>query len=239
MPSATDLIPGTSMGDFKSFDSVKMTAEIDNVESGTTVACDNADKCEISYSWEYTPICYHMSPPVVYPGQKTNIYINPMNAPNYKKSDDLPIHIKLDGTRLDMSEYMDEGSKLANSKVQYVRGTVMTEQRNENVDLSVWFRGAGSCLKNAASSDTCDVNGNCYSQRIMPTVSSVSAAAGYTSGGQEITITGTSLDGKSVDIIVGDVPCEISSVTASSVVCQTKESDRRVLQDAESQPTYG
>jgi hypothetical protein len=163
-----------------------------------------------------------MSPSVTYPGQKVNIYVNPMEAPNYQSKNDLPIHIKLDGTRLDTTEYMDVGDKLDKGTLQYVRGTVQSRARNSNADLSVWFRGAGSALKNTASADTCNLDGSCYSVRIMPTVDSVSASAGYTTGGQDITVTGTSLDGN-VDVTVGGVPCEISSVSESSVTCQTTE----------------
>jgi hypothetical protein len=184
MTRATDLIPGTTMENFKAFETVKLTAEIENLQGGNTVACDNPANCEVSYSWDYTPIWYLMSPSVLYPGIKANLYVNPMKAPNYKVSTDLPIHVKLDGTRLDVSEYIDESTELSNSKVTYIRGTVMNTVRNDEVDLSVWFRGAGNALKNAASADTCNIDGtSCYDVRIMPTINSVSASAGYTSGG--------------------------------------------------------
>ena len=92
-----------------------MTAEIENLEAGNTVGCANLPDCDVIFDWDYTPIWYLVSPSVLYPGMKANVYVNPMSAPNYKVSTDMPIHIKLDGTRLDVSEYIDESTELNNS----------------------------------------------------------------------------------------------------------------------------
>ena len=68
MPAATDLVPGTTMDSFKAFDEVAMTADIDNPDTGNTLACANGAKCAVRYSWAYTPTWYHLSPSVLYPG---------------------------------------------------------------------------------------------------------------------------------------------------------------------------
>ena len=112
MPSITDLIAGTTMDQFKPFDEIAMYSEIDDAETGTTLTCANEENCAVRYSWSYTPKWYYVSPSVVYPGCKLNLYVNPMYAPNYKAATDLPIHIKLDGTRLDISEYTDQDTTL-------------------------------------------------------------------------------------------------------------------------------
>lgn len=57
----------------------------------------------------------------------------------------------------------------------------------------------------------------------MPSITDVSASTGYTSGGQEIEIKGTSLDGTTIAIEVDGRPCEVISSSASKITCKTTE----------------
>ena len=45
------------------------------------------DDCAVKYAWATTPIWYYLSPPTMYSGIDVTLAINPMNAPNYKRSD--------------------------------------------------------------------------------------------------------------------------------------------------------
>ena len=67
----------------------------------------------------------------------------------------------------------------------------------------------------------------CYGVKLMPTISDVSDHAGFLDGGQELTITGTSLDGD-VTIDIDGLPCEVQSVSATEVKCITTKKDTAV-----------
>lgn len=69
-------------------------------------------------------------------------------------------------------------------------------------------------------------------------ISSVSAASGYTSGGQELTISGWGLKGATlsdVEVLVDGVSCEVKSSTLESITCVTGEA-AQVSNDGVSQP---
>ena len=100
----------------------------------------------------------------------------------------------------------------------------MTEQRNATANVTAWFRGAGYAINDTTSIMNCLYDGDeCYSVRVLPTVSAVSADTGYAAGGQELTITGTSLDGdiENVQVYVDDVPCVVQSTDEYEIKCHT------------------
>ena len=175
MPAATDLIPGTTIDNFKAFDSVQMTTQVQNSETGDVLACSD-DACNLQYSWDYTPIWYYTSPAVTYSGQKMNVYFNPMQTPNYKNSDEVPFEFKLDDQRINVTDTISTSSTLSKNTFQNIRGTVTTKARNQDVDFSVEFSGAGKALKNGASADTCLLDGSCYTMKILPSIQGVSAS---------------------------------------------------------------
>ena len=74
-------------------------------------------------------------------------------------------------------------------------------------------------MKNGASADTCLLDGSCYTMKILPSIQSVSASEGYTSGGKEIVITGTSLDGSEVSVDVDGTACDITELSESALTC--------------------
>lgn len=66
-----------------------------------------------------------------------------------------------------------------------VTGVVAPEQqRNATSEISAFFRGAGFAYNDTTELTTCNYAGDaCYSVKVMPTVSSISANEGYASGG--------------------------------------------------------
>ena len=55
-------------------------------------------------------------------------------------------------------------------------------------------------------------------------IESVSAASGYTTGGQELTITGWGLKGATLDdveVLVDGVACDVKSSSLGSITCVT------------------
>jgi hypothetical protein len=50
----------------------------------------------------------------------------------------------------------------------------------------------------------------------------VSLSEGYTSGGQELTITGHSFDAtETIEVTVGDVACTVKEYSAKQIKCET------------------
>ena len=163
-----------------------------------------------------------MTPSIVYPGMTASVGINPKSAPNYKQANQLPIDLRIDGTSMDLSALYDEDSTLSKNKLQYVTGQVVSEYRNATAEVTAFFRGAGNSMNDTDTIETCAYDGvSCYRLKVMPTVSSVSHTEGFAEGGQELTITGTSLDGTSVSVMVDDQECAVRSVSQTEVTCTT------------------
>ena len=82
--------------------------------------------------------------------------------------------------KLDFDGYLDI-TELAGD---HVEGKVQNEERSSQAELKVWRPGAGDAYNMTASTKICDITGtDCYETRVVPTVKSISAHAGYTSGG--------------------------------------------------------
>lgn len=158
----------------------------------------------------------------MYHGMDVSLYINPMNAPGYKRADQMAADITLDGYRFLTTDYTTVYNMGKNS-VQGLRGTVLSKLRTNEAELDIWFRGAGYAMRNEKSSTTCNWDGtDCYFARIYPHIDSISETSGSDQGGQTLTITGNSFEyAKTVEVTVDDVPCDIKARTGSSITCVT------------------
>lgn len=78
-----------------------------DVQSGSDsrLACSTTNNCKVVYSWWYTPIWYYLSPPIMYHGMDVNLYMNPTNAPDYKRADQMAADIRLEGIRFLNTDY--------------------------------------------------------------------------------------------------------------------------------------
>jgi len=132
------MIPGTTIDSFKALEAVVTHVEIDVVADKNTLACGTTSKCEFRYQWAYTPIIYRLQPPVVYPGQTATLVIDPKGAPNYKKSTDMAIDVKIDGELLDFEDLLGMDDTLSKNMVNYVRGRVTNTKRSKTAPLTAW-----------------------------------------------------------------------------------------------------
>lgn len=64
-------------------------------------------------------------------------------------------------------------------------------------------------------------NDECWRVRVHPTITSISSNTGYTTGGQNFTISGNSLNGTNVYITVDGVNCSIIEHGLSDITCVT------------------
>ena len=97
----------------------------------------------------------------------------------------------------------------------------MTSARTKNAEVSAHFNGAGYAVNTGIKSQACNMDSSdCYQARVVPTVESISESGGWNSGGQMITITGTSLDGTDkINVTVDGEHCLLQSANQTSIVC--------------------
>lgn len=82
------------------------------------------------------------------------------------------------------------------------------------------FRVGDSYLRH--SSKHCTFDGQeCWHARTHPMISEISASEGYTSGGQEIEISGHGLDGASVSVQIDGVDCQVTRSANDKIICVT------------------
>ena len=205
-----------------------VTLEAKVIANGATQTCSSSSNCSIKPTWDYTPIFYGVSPQVLYPGQKVTYIVNPAQAPNHRlDSTFLPyIEVKVDGIQLDMRPYADPESTYPNTLrswvKNYVPGLNQAHTRCTNSTVVGWIHGAGNAYKEELSSKTCNFDATlCYDAQVMPAISRISSAGGYTSGGQDLTITGTSLNGTVTTVLVDGETCAIKSSGINEIKCET------------------
>ena len=98
----------------------------------------------------------------------------------------------------------------------------MNSARIKNAEVSAHFNGAGYAVNTGIDSEACSiVSSDCYQARVVPTVVSISESGGWNSGGQMITITGTSLDSTAdrINVTVDGEHCLLQSANQTSIVC--------------------
>jgi hypothetical protein len=124
---------------------------------------------------------------------------------------------------MDHEGYLAEEENLGRWSVQTIQGVVQTTTRNVNAELTAHFNGVGKAVYNEVAATTCDITGtDCYKVRTVPSIASVDVSAGYSTGGQELTITGYSLDAnESLEVMVGDEPCTITESGRNQIKCLT------------------
>ena len=124
------------------------------------------------------------------------------NARWYKKENELPIDLRIDGESFDLSAIYDTTSALWHKR-EFVTGEVKARRRNSNASVSAAFRAAGKAMMDPVTSRTClyeGVGDQCYDVKVKPTITEVSSTTGYAAGGQVVTFKGTSLDGDTVSV---------------------------------------
>ena len=133
---------------------------------------------------------------------------------------------KFDDVELDITPYNDEEvsepKTLSGMTINYIDGDVKTQTRTHNSNVVTWFHGVGNAYKQKLATINCNFQGtDCYDVRIMPSITSISATGGYTTGGQELIITGTSLNGTAIVAEVDGEPCTVTSSSTTEVKCST------------------
>lgn len=85
------------------------------------------------------------------------------------------------------------------------------------------FAGAGDAYLRQSATH-CSFDGlECWNVRVHPVIESINAATGYTTGGQELQITGWGLSGEA-EVTVDGVSCQVTATTDTGITCRTSAS---------------
>lgn len=96
----------------------------------------------------------------------------------------MAIDVRLDDESLDFEYDLGIDDNLATDANQIVQGYVTNTKRNKHVDVKARFRGAGYAYNHEFMSTNCNWAGDdCYTARMMPSITSISATGGYMTGG--------------------------------------------------------
>ena len=180
---------------------------------------------QLDYSWEYTPIWYHLSSPIMYTGMEISLLMNPKNAPIYKKDDQRAAEFRINGEDCLVNDLQNEKWVLGGpDKLNQVRGVVRATGRTNDATVEAWLPGVGYAAMNENMAKNCNWDGtDCYISRIYPHIESISDKKGPAIGGQELMIEGGGFeDASNVQVTVDDTPCEVKETTASSIKCITE-----------------
>jgi len=130
--------------------------------------------------------------------------------------------IKFSGTRTDFEEFFDSTRRLASNRIDTLF-TRSGDQAPGKSEPEVRFRVGNAHLRE--SSKHCNFNGtDCWYIKTHPKIDSVSAASGFLTGGQEMTIKGWGLRGTSladVNVTIDGVACKVTSFQMEEIKCVT------------------
>ena len=200
---------------------------IRNFEDNWDVACANGGRCTLGYSRDYTPVMLDITPPNVCEGQEMHMHINPRGAHSERVTplDQPPYRsLHMGDYLIDTVDIIEDTDRL-NGWVTNFQYAIMTDSAsmNSTTPRVLFYNGLAQMLRGMTH---CNFAGDdCWTVRVHPRLTTVNFNDGYTTGGQEIHITGVTLNGTNVDVQVGGSPCDIVERDFDFITCVTRASE--------------
>lgn len=202
---------------------LEFTLQVDNAEQSEYVTCVNNNNCALKYYRDYTPMLIDVTPSQVFAGQTMQFHVNARYAHQEEalpEGDPQVREMRIGGYLVDGSELNDDDERLPTFSHGTLSGVVGEQFPSKDAPASVLFRVGHSIP--LSTMNHCNFAGDeCWQMRTHPKIESVSAATGYTNGGQDLTISGHGFNGTDVTITVDGVECALKSQTADSLKCVT------------------
>lgn len=155
--------------------------------SADTLVCGSASRCKVKYNWNYTPLMYYMSPPVMYPGMLVTAALNPKLTMNYKQSTYHAVEVRINGEMLDFEDHFDKSTAFNNHQFSRVSGVQESRVRNNDMHPELWFFCAGYSYEWELTAKNCGTDAatlaDCYTAKVLPTIASISSNTGSSEGG--------------------------------------------------------
>jgi hypothetical protein len=129
-------------------------------------------------------------------------------------TDEFPfINAKIGGNLIDFEFSVDSDTSFSNWAINRARGVIGENTISNNANITMmWETGQASIA--SAESITCNYNeSECYQAKSLPVIFDVDRNVGYTTGGQNVTVTGYGFDYGTIKAEFDGVPCEVTSFT--------------------------
>lgn len=197
----------------------------DDVLGTYDLKCDDANKwrCQVTYKRAYTPVIFDLSPPVVYFGSETTIIFDPKSTTGLIQdlaSDELAfINVKIGGALLDFEATVTHENEFRQWYRSNIVGRVGDQKPSASHSVEMnWETGASQ--QQPIESVHCEVDGTtCYTAKTVPVIFDVSSHTGYTTGGQQLTVTGYGFNSENIVAEVDGVACTVTSFSDEEFTC--------------------
>lgn len=227
LPSVHDLF-GATQDVFDTFTTMTfyLSVEAPGLEEIIPLACATRSRCTIVYRKSYTPRVFYLSPPVVYYEAYTEVWFDPksiMQVIQDLQSDETPfVNVELAGSKLDFEDSVDAETTFRAWYDNRARGQVgeLPVGNNDSIKMlwEVGYAGESTQEITHCSYD----NNTCYKVKTVPVIFNLSSNAGYTSGGQNLTIHGHGFESGNITVTVDGVNCAVTQYQEESVSCEVQ-----------------
>lgn len=178
----------------------------------------------VKFHKSYTPVVFHLVPPVLYYESYTEVWFNPKSTLNLirdLKSDEMAfVNTEIDGSKLDFEYLVDYETTYSNWHDNRVMGQVGEMPIGPKSDIKMlWEVGYAYVSETEATHCTYD-NSSCYQALNVPAIFNISATEGYTSGHQNLTIHGHGFNSPNITVTVAGVNCVVTQYQEESVSCE-------------------
>lgn len=154
---------------------------------------------------------FYLNPPVIYYEAVTEMWFDPMytlsKVQNLQQDEMIFVNTEIGGSKLDYEFQVDFDTSFWYWTDNKVLGTAGDMPVGHDKDIKMlWEVGYAFVAEQEATHCTFDMK-RCYKAMAVPSISSISASQGYTSGGQNLTIYGHGFSGPNVTVKVAGYDC--------------------------------
>lgn len=149
------------------------------------------------------------------------------------------INTKVGGSLLDFEFNVDNDSTYSSYYRNFARGKVGELPIGESYNITMqWETGQAFILKQESTHCSYD-NQTCYQARAVPVIHETSSNIGYTSGGQNLTVTGYGFDKGDITAKVDGQDCAITSQSLYSFSCEVTPKQEISVSDSDYAGSHG
>ena len=149
------------------------------------------------------------------------------------------INAKVGGSLLDFEFNVDDATTYSSYYRNYARGKVGELPIGESYDIKMqWETGQAYVLRQESTHCSYD-NQTCYQARAVPVIHETSSNTGYTSGGQNLTISGFGFDKGDISAKVDGQDCIVTSQSLYSFSCEVSPKAEVSISDSNYAGSHG
>ena len=128
--------------------------------------------------------------------------------------------LQIGGSNSGWEGLVDYRTRLSKFVLGHIPAYVGEPKPTKSADMVNRFR-SGHAYKRTTAYHCNFAGDDCWYVRVHPKIDTISATSGYTTGFQNLTITGMGLNGTAVSVTVDDIACDIQTQTSEKLICLT------------------